>query len=87
MSAPEMGQRAANRTECDPNLPFERQKMLSSEISTDNYRVSGGCADLLWLSVNFDFLIASSSTLRKSLFSTCLLFREVYGAVSARDHP
>jgi hypothetical protein len=45
MSAPEMGQRAANRTEYAPNLPFERQKMSSFEITTGSSRVSGGCAD------------------------------------------
>jgi hypothetical protein len=46
MSASRNGQRVANRAENAPKLPFERQKMSSSEISTDNGRVSGGCADL-----------------------------------------
>ena len=31
MSAPEIGQRATNGAEHAPNLPFERQKILSSE--------------------------------------------------------
>jgi len=46
MSASEIGQRAANGAEYAPNMPFERQKMSSSENPTGNGRVSGGCADL-----------------------------------------
>ena len=45
MSAPRNGQRAANGAENTPKLTFERQKMSSSEISTDNGRINGGCAD------------------------------------------
>ena len=46
MSASEIGQRAANGAEYASNMPFERPKMSSSEISTGNDRVSGSCADL-----------------------------------------
>jgi hypothetical protein len=33
-----------------PELPHEHRKMSPFEISTDNGRVSGGCADLPLLS-------------------------------------
>jgi len=46
MSAPELGQRAANGAEYAPRLQFERPKKSSSEISTGNGRINGGCADL-----------------------------------------
>jgi hypothetical protein len=46
MSASEIGQRAANGAEYAPNMPFEHQKMSSSENPTGNGRVSGSCADL-----------------------------------------
>lgn len=46
MSAPEMGQRAANGAQIAPKSPQMNPEMSSSEKSTDNGRVSGGCADL-----------------------------------------
>jgi hypothetical protein len=46
MSAPEIGQKTANGDENTPKLPLVNPKMSSFEISTDNARVSGGCADL-----------------------------------------
>jgi len=46
MSAPANGQKAANGAQIDPKSVLERPKMSSSEISTDNGRVNGGCADL-----------------------------------------
>lgn len=45
MSVPEMDQRSANGSKFAPKLPIECQKMPSSEISTDNSCVGGGCAD------------------------------------------
>jgi hypothetical protein len=41
-----MGQREAVGAEYAPKLPLERQKMSSFEISIDNSRIIGGCADL-----------------------------------------
>jgi len=46
MSAPEMGQKATNGAQIDPKSPQMSPAMSSSEKSTDNGRVSGGCADL-----------------------------------------
>jgi len=40
------GNEAANGAEIGPIGSLKRQILLSSEKSTDNFRVSGGCADL-----------------------------------------
>jgi hypothetical protein len=47
MSAPEMGQRAANGAEIDPRSTQKSAKMLSSENSNANGLVSDSCAPSL----------------------------------------
>ncbi len=51
MSAPANGQKATNGCKDAPNLTFERQKVSSSEISTNNGRISGGCAYLPYIAI------------------------------------
>ncbi len=46
MNSPEMGQKVTHRAQIGLYQPFEHPKMSSSETSTNNGRVSGGCADL-----------------------------------------
>lgn len=45
MSAPKNGQGVATGVQFALNLPFERKKVSSSEITAASRRVSGGCAD------------------------------------------
>jgi hypothetical protein len=46
MSAPKNGHRAMSGAGKGPELPHEHRKMSPFEISIDNGRISGGCADL-----------------------------------------
>jgi len=51
MSAPKNGQGVATGVQFALNLPFERKKVSSSEITAASRRVSGGCADLPYLPI------------------------------------